>query len=231
MRRIALLLLMTSAVGTARAPLAGQSGSTGSRADPVADRGFLIAKATPVPAGRGHVTAFWPGFVIFGYGASDRVTLVGGTLPWLALNGPGLFFGSVRASLVSSRHAGVAIGASGLFVLEEGGVAAGGWPFAVGTVGFPRGSLTALLGVGTGATVLGDCLAGSVLLQGMGEFSLARGMKLIAEALYLGDGTEPIGAVGVRLWGSRGAFEIGWALTLESEDGFHHPWAAISYGF
>ena len=231
MRRIPHLAVLFAALGGTVAPLSGQSDSTESHADPVGDRGFLIAKATPAPAGHGHITAFWPGFVIFGYGASDRVTLVGGTLPWAALYGTGLFFGSVRTSVVSSPCSGVSVGASGLFVFEEGSVVAGGWPFVVGTVGFPTGSLTALLGVGTGATVLGERLAGSALVQGMGEFALARGIKLIAEALYLGEGTEPVGGVGLRFWGDRGAFEVGWGVMLESGRAFHHPWAAISYGF
>jgi hypothetical protein len=169
--------------------------------------------------------------VVVGHGASERVTLTGGTLPWLLPSGTGLFVGSARATILASPYAALALGASGLFVFEEGGVDAGGWPFVTGTLGTPAGSLTALCGVGTGTRILGDRLAGSVLLQAMGEVAVARGVKLIAETLYLGNGWEPIAAVGFRFWGSRGAFEIGWALTLEAGERFHHPWAAISYGF
>lgn len=231
MRRLAGVLVLSAALGGPFAPLDGQTDSGVAHTDPVADRGFLIAKATAAPRGHGHVTAFWPGFVVLAYGASERVTLSGGTLPWLLPAGTGLFFGSLRTTILATAYSGIAIGASGLFVFEEGGMTGGGWPFVTGTLGASAGSLTALVGVGTGATVLGDDLAGSVLLQAMGELALARGIKLIAEALYLGDDSEPVGGVGLRFFGDRGAFEVGWGMTLESGRTFHHPWAAISYGF
>jgi hypothetical protein len=194
------------------------------------DRGFLIAKATTLPRGEGYVIAMVPGAVGIGYGLTDRVTLNAGAVPWLLLDGAIVAYSSLRYRLAGVGPLQVAAGGFGIIVSADDDVETAGWPYVTATLGAEAYSLTGLIGVGSSTTVFESDFDGAVILQAEGEARVLRNVKVIVEALSLGQGSDPIFGAGLRLWGDRGMFEAGAAWVFGATEGAL-PWAAIAWRF
>jgi len=199
--------------------------------DPTPDRGFLVAKGTTLSQGRGYVAAVMPGALDVAYGVSDRFTVMGGTVPWTVFQGPFIGFGSLRYGVVQSEWVDLAIGAFGAMVAEHDEFDAAVWPFVSTTVGSPTLSVTGLVGAGSNTSIIDGDLNNHLLLQGEAEWQVASQVKVIAEALYLGEGYDPIGGAGLRFWARPGMIELGVAREFTGSGSSWLPWVALAYGF
>ena len=199
--------------------------------DPTPDRGFLVAKGTTLPQGRGYVAAVMPGAVDVTYGVTDRLTVMGGTVPWTVFLGPFIGFGSLRYGIAQRPWVGVAIGVFGAMVAERDEFDGAAWPFVSTTVGSPTLSVTGLVGAGSNTSIIDGDLNGHLLLQGEAEWQVVSQVKLIAEALYLGEGYDPIGGAGLRFWARPGMVELGVAREFTGSGSSWLPWVALAYGF
>jgi hypothetical protein len=194
------------------------------------DRGFLIAKATTLPRGEGYVIAMVPGTLGIGYGVTDRVTLNAGAVPWLLLDGALVAFSSLRYGMAALGPVHLAVGGFGLIASDDDAVEVAGWPYLTATVGSGDYSVSGLIGVGSSTTVFESDFDGAVILQAEGEARVLRNVKVIVEALSLGQGSDPIFGAGLRLWGDRGMFEAGAAWVFGATEAAL-PWAAIAWRF
>lgn len=192
------------------------------------DRGFLIAKGTLLTQGEGYVAALVPGTIGAVYGLTSRMTVQGGTVPWTLAYGALAVFASARYGVLQLPAMQVAVGGFGLALFGEDETDVAGWPFLAATVGGGRAAVSALVGVGSSSQILDDDFDGSVLLQGMAEVLVARGLKLIAEGAWLGRDSDALVGGGLRLFGPRVLIEGGFGV--EADDASYVvPWAAIAF--
>jgi hypothetical protein len=222
--RLVLLATLALVAGAARAAPAQEPPPR----DIADDRGFLIAKATTLPRGSGYVTALMPGALGVAYGLSDRLTGQLGTVPWTLFNGLVLGFASLRYRLLRSSFAHISVGGFGITGFDQHEYEAAGWPYVATTVGTARYSVSALVGVGSSTSIFESDFDGQMLVQFEGEARVDRTLKVIAETLYLGEGSETLGAVGVRFLGDRVAGDVGVGFVLSGGSGFF-PWVALAY--
>jgi hypothetical protein len=208
-------------------------GSLPTPRDPVSDRGFLIAKGNTLPKGSGYVDALGPTLTVgAAYGVTDRLTVQVGTSFWTIPDGIPSGFLSARYGVVRTPDVSVAVGALGAAIYADNAFTAAAWPYVTTTVGTDRVSVSGLVGVGSSTTVFESDFDGRILLQGLLEAAVARNVKVLVEALYLGKDSDPAGAAGVRWFPSRLAFEVGWIHVFQAGDDVTFiPWGGISYGF
>jgi hypothetical protein len=218
-------------------PLWGQTtgsimvGGSSAGRDVALDRGFLVAKGTTLPQGHGYVAALAL-TVGAAYGISDRLTAQVGTTLWTISEAPSLY-GTARYGVVRSTGLSVAVGALGVVIIDNGGTAAGAWPYVTTTVGTDRIAVTGLVGVGSSSTVFETSFTGRLLLQGAVEVFVAPELEILVESLYLGKNTDPVGAIGLRAFLGRLAFELGAIHAFEpgEPDTAVLPWAGVSVRF
>ncbi len=219
----------------ATAPLAGQQddvmvGRNGTPRDFMADRGFLIAKGTTLPRGRGYVAALAPTFTLgVAYGVTDRFTVQAGTSFWTLPSGYPSGYLSIRYRIIAVPGLDVAVGGLGVGVAGDGDLITGGWPYVTTTVGTDRVALSGLIGVGSSSRVFESDFDGHLLLQGLLEAVVAPHVKLLAETVYLGENSDPAGGIGMRYFTRRIAGELG--LVYVFERGVPLPWAGVAVGF
>jgi len=197
------------------------------------DRGFLIAKGTTLPQGRGYVAALAPTLTVgAAYGITDRLTAQVGTTLWTISDAPS-FYGTARFGVVRSPTLNVAAGALGVVIIDNGETTAAAWPYLTTTVGTDRIAVTGLVGVGSSSSVFETSFTGKVLLQGALEVFVSRGLEVVAEGLYLGNNTDPVGAIGVRGFLGSLALEVGAIHAFEqgAPDTAVLPWAGVSVRF
>lgn len=235
-KRIVLLAgLLAGGVG----PLGGQTtqsimvGTPPAGRDVALDRGFLIAKGTTLPQGRGYVDALAPTLTVgVAYGVTDRLTAQAGTTLWTIADAPSLY-GSARYGVIKSKSVNVALGALGVVIVDENETSAGGWPYVTTTVEAGRVSVTGLLGVGSSTEVFESSFTGQLLLQGGLEVFMSSALEVVVEALYLGEGTDPVAAIGMRGFAGPFALEAGLvhAFEVDAPDNAALPWAGVSWRF
>ena len=221
------------------APLAGQQdavmvGRNEVSRDFMADRGFLIAKGTTLPQGRGYVAALAPTFTLgVAYGVTDRFTVQAGTSFWTLPSGYPSGYLSIRYRIIAVPGLDLAVGALGVGVAGDGELLTGGWPYVTTTVGTDRLALSGLIGVGSSSDVFESDFDGHLLLQGLLEAVVVPHVKILVEALYLGQNSDPAGGIGARYFTRRVAGEVGFIYVFESGggDGIPLPWAGVSVGF
>lgn len=205
-------------------PLSGSRDFTG-------ERGFLVAKGTTLPRGLGYVYALGlPLSVGAAYGVTDRLTLNGGTSFWTLADGVPSGYLSARYAVVRLPDLGVAVGALGVAITDGDATTTAGWPFLTATVGTDRVAVTGLAGVGSSTEVFESDFDGKALLQGLLEVVVAADFKLLVEGLYLGEGSDPIGALGFRWASARVAIEAGAVRVFEPAGSSVEilPWVGVA---
>jgi hypothetical protein len=201
--------------------------------DVALDRGFLVAKGTTLPQGRGYVAALAPTFTVgVAYGITDRLTAQAGTTLWTISDAPS-FYGTARFGVVRSRTLNVAVGALGVVIIDHSETTAAAWPYLTTTVGTDRIAVTGLVGVGSSSSVFETSFTGKILLQGALEAFVSRGLEVVVEGLYLGKNTDPVGAIGMRGFLGPFALEAGAIHAFEpgEPDTALLPWAGVSVRF
>lgn len=173
------------------------------------DRGFLIAKGTTLRRGEAYAAVLIPGTLGVAYGVNDRLTLQAGAVPWTLIGKVVTAFGSARYGVVRAEPFYVAVGAFAIAAIDNDEALLAGWPYVVATAGTPVLAVTWLAGLGSSTSIFEDDFDGDILLQGMAEAVVARGLKVIGEGLYLGDGSDPVTGTGLRFFGARHLFELG----------------------
>jgi len=182
------------------------------RQDPNRTRLFFAPTARPMAKGEGYVASYMLFFPFVGYGATDRVTLAGGT-PII----PGLigraFYLAPKITLMSQPGMDVAVGTIALFAteaLDEGSV---GVVYGNGTFGGQERSLTAGLGWGFQMGGGSSRLSNDPVLMVGGDVRTGEQTKLLTENWFGGGSGVLTG--GIRFFGERLSADLGFGLAVE----------------
>jgi hypothetical protein len=183
--------------------------------DPNDSRLFFGPTGRTLEAGDGYVAMYQLFFPFVGYGATDWLTLAGGTPIFPGIIGEA-FYLAPKARVVNAPQAEVSVGVMAVFLTRELDQGSAGLVYGTGTFGSRDSAITggAALHFFTGGD---DPLLGSepVLMLG-GEHRVGRSIKLISENYLIP--TEEVGALsgGVRFFGERLSADGGLAIGFGS---------------
>lgn len=225
------IALALSVAHTAQGQGPGMVGPPSASRDFTGERGFLIAKGTTLRGGAGYVYVLGlPLSLGAAYGVTDRLTLNGGTSFWTLADGVPSGYLSARYAVIRHPALGVALGALGVAVTDGDATTTAGWPFVTVTAGADRVAATGLVGVGSSTEVFESDFDGKILLQGLLEAVVTSGLKVLVEGVYLGEGSDPVGALGLRWSGPRVAVEGGVVRVFEPPGASVEvlPWVGVS---
>lgn len=176
--------------------------------DPNATRLFFAPTARAVPEGEGYFSVFQLLFPFVAYGATDRITLAGGT-PVIPGAIARVLYLAPKVEVIRMPQASFAVGALALFAPEAFDQGSLGVVYGVGTFGGPDRAVT--LGAGFPFIASGDNsdLADQPLMMLGGEQRLTRRTKLITENYFVPGTSGAVLTGGVRFFGERLSADFG----------------------
>jgi len=174
---------------------------------------FFGPTGRTLEAGDGYVAVYELFFPFVGYGATDWLTLAGGSPIIPEIIGE-IFYLAPKARVLHAPQADISLGILALFAPRESEFGSAGLLYGVGTFGSRDSALSA--GAGWPFYSAGgerEILDYPVLMLG-GEHRLSRGIKLISENYLLAG--EGVGALsgGVRFFGERLSADGGVAIGI-----------------
>lgn len=183
--------------------------------DPNATRLFFSSTARPLAKGEGYVSSYFLFFPMVAYGATDRITLAGGTPILPGLLGE-LWYFAPKVTVLNRENLAVAVGALGFWFPEATDGASVGIAYAASTFGSPDKALTVGAGWGyfsnEGTT---DFSSRPVFMIG-GERRTSASVKLISEnwLAFNGGSVDGIVSGGVRFIGARLSADLGMGTAM-----------------
>lgn len=194
--------------------------------DPHATRLFFGPTARSLKQGEGYFGVFELLLPFVAYGATDRVTIAGGTPIVPGLIGRVLYL-APKVELVRAPHASFAVGGLAVFAteaLDEGSIGA---VYGVGTFGSAERSLTVGAGLPFIVTGEGSDLSNTPIIQLGGEMRVTRRTKLITENYFVPGESGALVSGGVRFFGERLSADFG--LGGYVSDGIEGPLPIVNF--
>lgn len=185
------------------------------RADPNATRLFFTSTARPLARGEGYVADYFLFLPMVAYGATDRLTIAGGT-PIIFGMGEILYF-APKYTVVNHGPTALAIGALGFFATSHLSEGSAGIIYGVGTFGSSDNALTAGAGWGYVASSDGADVSKDPVLMLGGERRVGRSVKLITENWIFVGGDFGMASGGVRFLGDRLSADLGLLSSVTTE--------------
>lgn len=183
-------------------------------ADPNPTRLFFAPTARAVPEGEGYFSVFELLFPFVAYGATDRITLAGGTpvIPGLIAR---VWYFAPKVEVIRTSQASVAVGGLALFAPEAFDQGSLGVVYGVGTFGGSDRAVT--VGAGFPFIASGDNsgLADQPLVMLGGEQRLTQRTKLITENYFVPGTAGGLFTGGLRFFGERLSADFGLGVATD----------------